>query len=117
MGHVARMKLLVEVYFQGSGYGRVLTRVEPTGLNRHGDEAIRLESLSLAQLAQLFVDVRGEGQTHLPPHSEQNLARWIARFGIGRFGEREFCWEAARRWIWHEGIDNETDSCFCIPGR
>ena len=102
------MMLLAEIYFQGNGYGRVLTRVEPTGLNRQGDEAIRLESLSLAQLAQLFVDVRGEAQAHLPPYCEPNLARWIARFGIGRFGKREFCREAARLWIWSEGMDDET---------
>ncbi len=99
------MMLLVELLFQGNGYGRVLTQVEPTHLNRQSDEAIRLESLSLAQLAQLFVDVRGEDQTHLPPYCEDNLARWIARYGIGRFGEREFCREAARRWVWHRGMD------------
>lgn len=99
--------LLAEIYFQGNGYGRVLTRVEPTGLNRQGDEAIRLESLGLAQLAQLFVDVRGETQLYLPPYCEDNLARWIARFGIGRFGEREFCREAARRWVWHKGMDDD----------
>lgn len=82
--------------------------VEPTGTNRRGDDMIRLESLSLAQLAQLFVDVRGERQPYLLPHCDDNLARWIARFGIGRFGEREFCREAARLWIWYEGIDDET---------
>lgn len=101
------MKLL-EVFFRGNSYGRVLTQVEPTHLNRQSDEAIRLESLSLAQLAQLFVDVRWEKQTHLPPYCDLNLARWIARFGIGRFGKREFCRVAAQLWIWHEGIDNEA---------
>ncbi len=99
---------LVEVIFQGNGYGRVLTRVEPTSPNRQGDDAIRLEKAALWQLAQLFVDVRGEDQTHLPPYCEDNLARWIARFGIGRFGEREFCRTAAQLWIWHEGMDDET---------
>lgn len=99
------MMLLAEVDFQGNGYGRVLTRVEPTGLNRQGDDMIRLESLSLAQLAQLFVDVRGETQPHLPPYCEANLARWIARFGIGRFGEREFCRATAELWVWRPGMD------------
>lgn len=99
--------MLVEVIFQGNGYGRVRTRVEPTSLNRQGDDAIRLEKAALWQLAQLFVDVRGEDQTHLPPYCEENLARWIARFGIGRFGEREFCREAARRWVWRKGMDDD----------
>jgi hypothetical protein len=99
----------VEVIFQGNGYGRVLTQVEPTGLNRQGDDMIRLESLSLAQLAQLFVDVRSEVQGHLPPYCEPNLARWIARFGIGRFGEREFCRAAAELWVWRKGMDDETE--------
>lgn len=100
--------MLVEVIFQGNGYGRVRTRVEPTSLNRQGDDAIRLEKAALWQLAQLFVDVRGEEQPYLPPYCEPNLARWIARFGIGRFGEREFCREAARRWVWRKGMDHET---------
>ena len=99
------MMLLAEIYFQGNGYGRVLTQVEPTGLNRQGDDMIRLEGLRLARLAQLFVDVRSEEQVHLPPYCQDNLARWIARFGIGRFGEREFCRAAAELWVWRPGMD------------
>jgi hypothetical protein len=97
--------MLVEVIFQGNGYGRVFTRVEPTSLNRQGDDTIRLEKAALWQLAQLFVDVRGEEQPYLPPYCEPNLARWIARFGIDRFGEREFCRAAAELWVWRPGMD------------
>lgn len=98
---------LLEVFFRGNSYGHVRTQAAPTGRE---SPIIRLENAGLWQMAQLYVDARSEPQTHLPPHCDLNLARWIYLYGVDQFGEKEFSRAAARLWVWHEGMDNETQS-------
>lgn len=84
----------LKVLYDGHGYGRVLTEAEPTS-----GGIFRLEDADAWQLAQLFCDVAGEEQGHLT-YDKRWLARWVMSYGIMRFGERPFCRECARRWVW-----------------
>lgn len=83
----------LKVIYDGSGYGRVLTKARPTS-----GSAIRLEEADAGQLAQLYCDVAGESQDSLH-YDKRVLARWVMSYGIRRFGERPFCRLAAERWL------------------
>ncbi len=84
----------LKVLYRGYGYGHVMTEARPTD-----GSAIRLERAELDQLAQLFCDIVGEEQRHLH-YDKRRLARLLASYAVQEFGERPFCREAARRWVW-----------------
>lgn len=93
------MKLL-ELYFRGSSYGYVVTDANPTG---QGGEIIRIEQSGLPDLAQLAADVLGDDQPLLPSYGSANLAKWIIRYGVYRWGERPFLQAMSWSLIWRRG--------------
>jgi hypothetical protein len=88
---------LLEIHYQGSGYGSVFTEAEPTAV---GGEIIRVEQAEMVDLAQLAADVLGLDQPDLPLYGVGNLAKWILRFGATKWGERPFLRAVARSLIW-----------------
>lgn len=94
---------LLEIYYQGSGYGQMLTEAEPTA---DGGYIIRVEQADMVNLAQLAADALGVEQPYLPRYGPDNLAKWIIRFGADRWGERPFLRAVARALIWQPGQHN-----------
>lgn len=90
----------LEIHYQGSSYGRVITSAGPTSKD---GEIIRIEAAEMAPLAQLAADVLGDAQPLLLAHHPANLAKWLVRYGVLKWGERPFLQAMARSLIWHPG--------------
>lgn len=87
----------LDLLFNGSGYGRVLTDAEPTA---EGGYHFRVEMADMVNLAQLTADVLGLEQPHLPRHGTRNLAKWLVRYGCEIWGQPKFTEATARALIW-----------------
>ncbi len=92
----------LDLVFNGSGYGRVITEAEPTA---EGGYHFRVEAADMINLAQIAADVLGLEQPHLPRYGTRNLAKWLIRYGCEVWGQPKFLQATARALIWQPKVD------------